>query len=198
MHRTLCELSKELECLEIDACAERVVSSERVELIANSRAARNELDAARSNLRREMAQHLVKKNTVNNGLICWLKHGSLLHLSPEPLNLKEVLKYLVDHTAYYSTGYDVYDIYFDDLETQVSKISTLLGMRTKPPGVRKVMSFEKVNRLRDQYFPDGQLDTVDYSHFIKSTNDITSTAVEVIQFVIDKQFKVSSTAAGNS
>jgi hypothetical protein len=193
---TLQSLSDQLRCLEIEVCKSTIKNTTKFEeLIADSKVAQEVVTDHRDELHNEVARHLLNQNTAKRGFITWLKPNySPGCLTPEPLNLMPALKYLIDNEKYDSTGYDVYDIFGEPLDVQCMKIMTLLTSNNldvdRKPCTLALASFSKLKRL---FWVNGNHSSVDYTPFVKSTNEIVATAQMVIQDVISKRIKTSNT-----
>lgn len=116
-------------------------------------------------------------------------------LDPEPLNLMPALKYLIDHEEYESTGYDVFDIFDEELDVQYMKIMTLLTTKHLILDRKKcILSLPSYIKLRTSYWKHERHSSknIDCTKFVNSTNEIVNTAKMVIQDVIEKRIKTSS------
>ena len=185
----LCDLGDTLKALEIEVCqsAELKTKAYYDELLDKSWESKQLLNDHKELLHGELVHHMLKQNTAERGYICWLKPDVSRILDPEPLNLMPALKYLILNEEYESTGYDVFDIFGADLDVQYHKIMTALtsGSNIVLPSFMK---------MRSLYWTNGEADmslTAADAAFLKSTNEITSTAQMVLQDVIEKRIKTS-------
>lgn len=100
--------------------------SEKVDRAKRSSKARDDLTHAASSQEEEVRNHIVSQNTVNTGLITWMKSGVSFHVNPSPINLKEALSYLLERETYESTGSEVLDFYSYDIDIQFEIIMKIL------------------------------------------------------------------------
>jgi hypothetical protein len=134
VQKTLADLAKELQRLEIDICQSMLSRTDNADLLDESKSARKLVTDTSDALRGEISAHFLKHNTAERGIIAWLKPGIPRRFSPAPIHLKPALQYLMDNNEFSSTSYDVCDIFTDDVKTQYGKIVTRLAMPSNPPG----------------------------------------------------------------
>lgn len=197
---TLTDLGDTLKALEIQICHSVVSRSQAYyeTLFEDSKAAKQLVSEHKEELNIEVIRHMLNQNNAERGFICWLKPDVSRVLNPEPLNLKPALKYLITNELYESTGYDVFDIFDEDLDTQYQKIMTILNTAaddltlTRSRSKLVVPSFLKLRSLYWEEKENNLVPTPADDAFIKSTHEIVSTATMVIHDVIDKRIMTSN------
>jgi hypothetical protein len=123
---TLFELCKELEGLEINAYQGMMTDVDK-NLLVRSASTRERLEKAASDQRAELAAHMLSNNSAQEGIITFFKANVSLDVRPEPINLKEALKYILEHEDYESTGFALYDFFAADVDVQYDKIMKILN-----------------------------------------------------------------------
>jgi hypothetical protein len=121
----LLSLCKELEGLEVNACQGMMTDVDN-NLLGRSALARERLEREASQQRSELAAHMLSNNNAQEGIITFLKADASLEVRPEPINLKEALKYILEREDYESTGFELYDFFAADVDVQYDKIMKIL------------------------------------------------------------------------
>jgi hypothetical protein len=192
-------LTDELANLEIDICKSMIIeaSTETTEALQTSAKARRDLTEAADAVNEELREHLTRHNTSQAGVITWIKQGvKSISVSPEPLNLKEAMKYIFDHQDFESNGYNLYDFYAEDVDSQFARIMALLRAKDTSiidytPLTQKKLSCPPFERLKAVYFKDGLPATINYSKFIDSMAPILQTSSYMLERVIAGSLQVS-------
>ena len=191
------QLSHELGKLEIDICKSMLIeaSTESNEALQKSAKARRDLAAAVDAVNGELREHLTRNNTRDAGVISWIKPGMVsTAVCPEPLNFKEVMKFLLDHEQYDSNGYDIYDFYAEDVDVQFKRIMDLLLYKEKivyAASKPSKLSCWPYERLKARFFPDGMPDTIKYTKFVESMAPILQTSTYMLEQVMSGSVQVA-------
>jgi hypothetical protein len=172
-------------------------STETTEALQGSAKARRDLTEAADAVNEELREHLTQHNTSQAGVITWIKRGiKSTSVQPEPLNLKEAMKYIFDRQDFESNGYDLYDFYAEDVDVQFTRIMALLRAKKTPisdytPLTQKKLSCPPYERLKAAYFKDGLPATINYSKFVDSMAPILHTSTYMLERVIAGSLEVS-------
>ena len=111
--------------MELDSC-HNMITSKNKDLAKEAGKIREKMETELCAQREELARHLLSHNNSKEGIITWLKPNVSFEFNPEPINLKEALKYLMDHEEYQSNGFALYDLINDDVDTQYEKILKII------------------------------------------------------------------------
>ena len=194
---TMLKLTNQLADLEIGICqSTMIVEAERDldERLKRSATARKQLIDAADSVSGELREHILKHNSANAGIISWIKPGASTNIFPEPIHLKEAMKYIMDNEEFDSNGYDLYDIYNEDVNVQYEKIITLLCNKERAvyaPVKRSKLSFPPYERLKTSFFPDGIANGIKTSKFVDAMAPILKTSAYMLEEVISGSIKVS-------
>ena len=208
-------MTEQLQTLEIDCCR---MMNQKGETVLRSQGVRAKLENEVSSQRSELATNLLSANTAQAGIITWVKANANLDVNPEPINLKETLKFLMDHEDYSSNGYELYDFFCDDVDIQFDKIMQILfnkdTCQDKPSTKRYAiymphvcsqlfvffvyniylsllcskLSFPPYERMKALHCPDSG---VTYTKLVDSMLPIIQTSTAVLEQVVSGSIKVS-------
>lgn len=179
VQNTLHRIATDLKKLERDIIFDLVRDDgEELRRIRNSHKSISALD---EHLLSNITKDLLKKNTKERGLILWINPGVSRVLKPEPIHLRQTLKALLNNYKFFdSTGFDVFDIIGAPSDAQrYALIEERLRQTTLvdfvATSVRKEIRTERLEELRDEYFPD------DFDVVIPAEKKLDNCVLEIVQ-----------------
>lgn len=178
VQNTLHRIATDLKRLERDIIFNLVRDREELGVIQKSQKSISALD---DQLLSSITRDLLKHNTKERGLILWINPGISRVINPEPVHLRQTLKYLLgEHKAFDSTGYDIFDIMSAPNDAQrYAMIEDRLRQTGQVdftvPSVRKEIRTERLEALRDKYFPD------DFDAPIATEKRLENCMLEIVQ-----------------
>ena len=128
---------------------------------------------------REISKMLQHNNTAREGVIFWLVPGVSRLIRPKPLFLFETCQFLLENSEYDPTGFNVYEIYNQDLSYQYEKIYEFLqfikeNKRAPESGEIKSIDSNPIRKLRALFFDN------DYAPSKPIMTKLDSSAGEII------------------
>lgn len=184
-------ISSDIHSMEIDVVKRSLLQSEEKEQQANV-----------TKYQDEITNHFLKSNSNDRGLILWLKKPSASKLlAPEPIHLKEVLGFLLQHNMYQSTGFDICEIYKLDIDAKYACIIKALEFmkesKVPPTSGTKQLDVAYLQHMKDMYcVPDVNEQELKAWSSSDSMKEILATALTMWGDIIKKRIDLPTNQCG--